>query len=54
MPGLSASAADFAQFIDDKLAEHTRYICHHGEDMPEIRHWKWAANGAGTTSHERT
>ena len=38
---LGSKAAYTKQYIRDKLIDHKAYICEHGEDMPEIRNWKW-------------
>ncbi|HUI06424.1 MAG TPA: phosphoketolase family protein [Verrucomicrobiae bacterium] len=43
LPRLSVKGAYLKQLIQDKLIEHKQYICQHGEDLPEIRHWKWKA-----------
>jgi xylulose-5-phosphate/fructose-6-phosphate phosphoketolase len=39
--GLGASAAYLKQHLGEKLMEHKQYIHHCGEDMPEVREWKW-------------
>ena len=38
---LRNTGAHFKQFLRDKLIEHRNYVNKHGEDMPEIREWKW-------------
>ena len=44
LPQLAASSAALVEEMHAKLAAHTRYICEHGIDMPEIRDWKWESD----------
>jgi xylulose-5-phosphate/fructose-6-phosphate phosphoketolase len=41
VPGLGASVAYIKQAIRDKLFDHRKYVRKHGDDMPEVRDWKW-------------
>ncbi len=41
VPRLRDMAAHFKQFLRDRLIEHKLYVVEHGEDMPEVRNWKW-------------
>ncbi len=41
LPHLGSRAASLKQFLKGKLLEHTAYVRKYGEDMPEIRNWKW-------------
>lgn len=34
-------AAHIKQELNEKLIEHRQYIEEHGDDMPEIKNWKW-------------
>jgi xylulose-5-phosphate/fructose-6-phosphate phosphoketolase len=40
---LGPRAAYVKQALRDKRMEHTEYIERHGDDMPEVRDWKWRA-----------
>ncbi|WP_456378642.1 phosphoketolase family protein [Thiolapillus sp.] len=44
---LEDQAGHIHQHMLEKLVEHQEYIITHGEDMPEIRDWKWPAAGSG-------
>jgi xylulose-5-phosphate/fructose-6-phosphate phosphoketolase len=41
VPKMRARAPHIKQAMRDRLVEHKNYIERHGEDMPEIRDWKW-------------
>ncbi|MHC4802529.1 MAG: phosphoketolase family protein [Planctomycetota bacterium] len=45
LPQIGARGAELKHQLDDKLIEHRRYIEEHGEDLPEIRNWKWQGTG---------
>jgi len=41
VPKLGERAAYAQQAIREKLIDHKHYIAKHGDDMPEVRDWKW-------------
>jgi xylulose-5-phosphate/fructose-6-phosphate phosphoketolase len=41
VPGLGARAQTVREAMTAKLEAHHAYIRRHGDDMPEIRDWKW-------------
>jgi len=41
VPKLGSIAAYTKQLIRDKIIEHRQYINKYGQDMPEIRDWRW-------------
>ena len=43
VPKLAPRAAHVAQAMQEKLMQHHDYICKHGEDMPEVKGWRWNA-----------
>jgi xylulose-5-phosphate/fructose-6-phosphate phosphoketolase len=45
VPKLQYVGAHVKQMLRDKLVEHIHYISKYGDDMPEIRDWKWPYSG---------
>ena len=41
LPQTGGAGVYLKQQLEDKLVEHHQYIRRHGEDMPEIRNWRW-------------
>jgi xylulose-5-phosphate/fructose-6-phosphate phosphoketolase len=52
LPQLGSRGAHLKQMLRDKLIEHKHYISQHGEDMPEIRQWKWGQRTAGVITRK--
>jgi xylulose-5-phosphate/fructose-6-phosphate phosphoketolase len=41
VPNLRDAAVEQERFLHNRLIEHKLYITEHGDDMPQIRDWKW-------------
>ena len=50
VPKLASRAAHIRQAMQNKRIEHTAYIRRHGDDMPEVKEWKWGARATGGTT----
>ncbi|NLP11143.1 phosphoketolase, partial [bacterium] len=44
VPKLGYAAAYAKQSLSGKLIEHKEYIMKYGQDMPEVRNWRWNAD----------
>jgi XFP C-terminal domain len=42
---LGTLAAYTKQAMRDRLIEHKRYITRYGDDMPEVKQWRWLEAG---------
>ncbi len=43
VPGLKEKVPEVLESLKAKLVEHHAYVREYGEDMPEVRNWKWPA-----------
>jgi xylulose-5-phosphate/fructose-6-phosphate phosphoketolase len=48
LPKLGYMAAYAKQALRDKLIEHKQYITLHGDDMPEVKNWRWPGASAAS------
>jgi xylulose-5-phosphate/fructose-6-phosphate phosphoketolase len=46
VPRLRDVSAHAREWLKNKLIEHKQYTRTHGEDLPEVRDWQWAAGSA--------
>jgi xylulose-5-phosphate/fructose-6-phosphate phosphoketolase len=44
VPNVGTKGAYLKQTLQDKLIDHKQYIDANGEDLPEVRNWKWKAS----------
>ncbi|BCH21978.1 putative phosphoketolase [Mesorhizobium sp. L-8-10] len=46
LPGLGEAGDHLRALMEARLTEHHDYIRTHGQDMPEIRDWRWTSNAS--------
>ncbi|MEZ3500794.1 phosphoketolase [Pantoea sp. KPR_PJ] len=48
IPGLADQHGELLDDLQERIAEHHRYVREYGEDVPEVRNWKWPSEtGSG-------
>jgi xylulose-5-phosphate/fructose-6-phosphate phosphoketolase len=50
VPALATRAAYIKQELRNKLIDHKQYIMKYGDDLPEVRNWRWSGAAAQTRS----
>ena len=45
VPRISGASGHLVQHLRDRLVDHAAYVRDHGQDMPEIRDWRWPLEG---------
>jgi xylulose-5-phosphate/fructose-6-phosphate phosphoketolase len=41
VPRLAKLGSHFKQLLRNKLVEHRHYVCEYGDDLPEVKDWRW-------------
>ena len=47
VPRLENLSGHLRAYIKDRFVDHERYIRERGEDLPEIRDWRWPGASEG-------
>ena len=50
LPQTGDKGIHLKQQLNNKLIEHRQYIRKYGQDMPEIRDWRWGAQRAADST----
>jgi xylulose-5-phosphate/fructose-6-phosphate phosphoketolase len=54
VPGLGERAAYLRQAMREKRIEHKRYVVEHGDDMPEVRDWRWRGKVKAVSGYQES